>query len=109
MWDLRNAEAILASDGIVALDDFMNPIAIGVNDGVHRFYATPRGIVPVAHLSNKLFLCRPHMASTYKKAIEEFVDEDPRDPAAQGFIERRERAGRDAVEQPLWGHKLLIF
>ena len=108
VWDLRLAEDLLSSEGIVAVDDFMNPIAIGVNEGVHRFYGTTRSIVPFAFLANKLLLCRPHMADEYKKTIEDFAVNDQTEPYSKFIRDHREN-NRQAIEQFIWGWKIITF
>jgi predicted O-methyltransferase YrrM len=59
LWDLRLAEQLTSKEGVVAVDDFLNPIALGVNEAVNQFFLQPRNLVPWAYLPNKLFLARP--------------------------------------------------
>src|ERR1700730_7384251 len=97
-WDLRLAEDMLAPRGLVAVDDFMNMVAMGVNVGVHKFFATPRNLAPFAYTSNKLFLCRPQLAPSYKHAFEQMVVADQIEPlSAKGLVERT-----------LWGKSLVV-
>ena len=97
-WDLRLAEDMLAPRGLVAVDDFMNMVAMGVNVGVHKFFATPRNLAPFAYTSNKLFLCRPQLAPSYRHAFEQMVVADRIEPlSAKGL-----------VEQTLWGKSLVV-
>lgn len=108
LWDLRLTEEILHPDGFVAVDDFFNPVAIGVNEGVHRFFNNPRALVPFAMFSNKLFLCRPHKLESFKKAIAEYAESDQSEDRPRFFIEHRNR-GDKAIEQTLWGTKFYSF
>jgi Methyltransferase domain len=108
LWDLRLAEDLISAEGVISVDDFMNYTAIGVNEGVHRFFSLQRNVVPFAMLANKLFLCRPHMANNYKCALERFADADQGQPLSTSFAQRRAK-GREHVEQPLWGSKILTF
>lgn len=105
--DLELSEQILSSNGIVAVDDFLNPLTLGVNEAVHKFFLRPRVTVPVAYISNKLFLSHRSMADKYKEAIEKFILADHTDPQCNNFREALSRA-RHQVEQPLWSHKVLI-
>jgi hypothetical protein len=80
------------------VDDFMNMVAMGVNVGVHKFFATPRNLAPFAYTSNKLFLCRPQLAPSYRHAFEQMVVADQ--------IELLSAKG--LVEQTLWGKSLVV-
>jgi Methyltransferase domain len=107
VWDLRLAEQLLAARGIVAVDDFLNPITLGVNDGVHRFFAQQRNVVPFAYTANKLFLCRPGAAAAYKAEFERVVVADEREPRSAAFRVNLPDY-RANVEQKLWGSVLLV-
>jgi hypothetical protein len=106
-WDLTLCEAVLAPLGIVAVDDFLNPITLGVNEGVHRFFAQPRRLAPFAYTANKLFLARPAAAPRFAAAFESYVVADPHEPRSAAF-----RANlpdyRANVEQHLWGSTLIV-
>jgi len=106
-WDLRLAEAILASHGIVALDDFLNPVTLGVNEAAHLFFSQPRNLAPIAYIANKLFLCRPSAAGRMRGVMEEMIVADQNEPRSQGFRERATH-GRHHIEQKLWGHPVLV-
>ena len=72
--DLELIEAVLSDDGIVAVDDFMNPLAVGVTEGLGTFYASsPRKLAPFAYAANKLFLCRPPLHAQYADAARDLV------------------------------------
>jgi hypothetical protein len=107
MWDLRLSEQILAPQGLISVDDFLNPSTVGVNDGVNRFFAQPRNLVPVAYTANKLFLARPFFAPDYQKIFETFVVNDTVEPISQEFRNRLQ-FGRDKIEGRIWGHTILI-
>jgi hypothetical protein len=107
IWDLRLSEELLASRGIVAVDDFLNPVTLGVNDGVHRFFAEPRNLVPFAYTANKLFLSRPGAAASYKTEFEKVIVEDQREPRSAAFRVNLPDY-RANVEQKLWGTTLLV-
>jgi hypothetical protein len=106
VWDLRLCEEILAADGIVAVDDFINPVTFGVNQGVHQFFATSRSLAPFAYIANKLFLARPMLASSAMPALEQMIMQDEMEARSVAFRERLGH-GRGHVEQKLWGKPLL--
>ena len=107
-WDLLLSDDLLAPLGIVAVDDFLNPITLGVNDGVNRFFfAHPRNVVPFAYTANKLFLCRTEAADKYKAAFEKMVVEDQREQRSANFRVNLPDY-RANVEQKLWGVTLLV-
>jgi hypothetical protein len=106
-WDLRLAEDMLAARGLVAVDDFMNMVAMGVNVGVHKFFATPRNLAPFAYTCNKLFLCRPQLAPSYRHAFEQMVVADQVEPLSASF-RQSSATNRSLVEQTLWGKSLVV-
>ena len=105
-WDLRLCEELLGPHGIVAVDDFLNPVALGVNEAVNLFFAQPRSLVPIAYICNKLFLARPTTALRAKDKFEEFIRSD-NPPDGDNFRWPHFR-GRNHLEQKLWGHPLLV-
>src|SRR5690348_15404820 len=107
LWDLKLAEELTSKEGIVAVDDFLNPTALGVNEAVNQFFLRPRNLVPWAYLPNKLFLARPTWAHRYKTLLEETVLQDEVSPEAAKFRENL-RQGRHCVEVPLFSEKILI-
>lgn len=106
-WDFTLAEQLLGAKGIISADDFLNPLTLGVNEAINKFFATPRNLSPFAYTSNKLFLCRPSMAAFYRNLFEEFVVADTREPQSAAFRERSTH-GRHHIEQPLWGRAVLV-
>lgn len=73
--DLQLAEAVLHVDGVVALDDFLNPLAFGVTEGATAFLRDHAGsLAPFCYASNKLFLCRPGAThAAWSKRVRDFV------------------------------------
>jgi hypothetical protein len=107
--DLVFAGKILAKGGIIALDDFLNPRAIGVSEGAYRCFLQPNWqLRPFCYTSNKLFLSHPDFHSIYRGAIAEFVRERPELPIVQEFQRWRDM-GQNYVEQELLGSNILIF
>src|SRR5262249_39740941 len=88
LWDLALAEQMLATDGIVALDDFLNPLALGVNEAANRFFSVPRQLVPFAYIANKLFLARPGLASTLMNVVEIAAATDQIELRSRSFQQR---------------------
>jgi len=73
--DLRLAASVLHADGVVALDDFLNPLAFGVTEGATAFLRDHAELlVPFCYASNKLFLCRPGPAhAAWSQRVRDFV------------------------------------
>lgn len=107
LHDLRLAGAVLAPDGLVAIDDFLNPLAIGVNRAVNAFLETRPSLVGVACGPNKLFLTRPASAGRYRQHLEQHLLQTS---AARGQLFRNRLATwRGLVEQDFFGSPLLLY
>jgi len=106
-WDLGLAEQVIAPAGVVAVDDFINPVALGVNEAVHLFFAQPRRLVPWAYIENKLFLCQSQWSHHYRQMLEDKVMHDDVERHSKVFQDHV-KLGRGLVEQRLWGSPLLI-
>jgi hypothetical protein len=106
-WDLCLAEQVVAAQGVVALDDFLNPMTPGVNEAAHRFFAESRTLVPFAYTANKLFLCTTEGFATYRDVFEQAVIADRTDPRSDIFRACLPEL-RASVEQTLWGRPLWI-
>jgi hypothetical protein len=107
--DLILGEAIIARGGIIAVDDFLNPLAIGVCGGFYKFFLMSTGtLAPLAYGSNKLYLCDKESRGYYEEAIFRFVDDYDFIPAAKDFAMRKLR-GRQWIEQEILSHKVLIL
>lgn len=104
--DLVLCEQVLAADGLVAVDDFLNPLAIGVNQAVNHFLGVPRRLVPVAYVANKLFLAHCARDADYRTALEEIMAAGS-DPMSAKFRDRA-RGGRHHIEQDFYGHKVIL-
>jgi hypothetical protein len=107
LWDLRLAEELTSKEGVVAVDDFLNPTALGVNEAVNQFFLQPRNLVPWAYLPNKLFLARPAWAYRYKTFLEETVLRDEVSSESNRFRENSNK-GRHLVDVGLFSEKILI-
>ena len=67
--DLSTAEGALGDGGIIILDDCFNEIWPGVPEGVNRYFATPRSIVPFSIGAGKTFFCHRGLAQQYAAAL----------------------------------------
>lgn len=107
LHDLRLAGAVLAPDGLVAVDDFLNPLAIGVNRAVNVFLESRPALEGVACGPNKLYLARPLQAARYRQQLEQHLLTTS---AAYGELFRQRLATwRGLVEQDFFGCPLLLF
>lgn len=104
--DLVLAEQILSTDGIIAVDDFLNPLTLGVNQAVNAFFAQPRSVVPVAYTANKLFLSHRASADEYR-SITEKIFETGEEPFAVNFRNKK-KLGRHHIEQDFYGSRVLL-
>jgi hypothetical protein len=107
-WDLELAEQVAAPGGIVAVDDFLNPLTFGVNEGTHIFFSRPRRLVPWAYIENKLFLTDRQWAWKYREMLEQKVMQDEVEPHSRRFREASKES-RGLVEQRLWGATVLLL
>jgi hypothetical protein len=104
--DLELVEAVLAPKGIAALDDFLNPLTLGVNEAINLFFSTPRNLRPFAYIRNKLFICRPSFHETLFALVPE-VMADKDDPVSQTYREMRE-AKPETTETMAWGSRIAL-
>lgn len=104
--DLVLCEEVLDQSGLVAVDDFLNPLAIGVNQAVNHFLSVPRRLVPVAYIANKLFMAHCSIDADYRIAFEDIMAAGE-DPFAEKFRARAE-SGRHHIEQDFYGHKVIL-
>ena len=105
--DMRLADAILDPAGIVAMDDVLNPLALGVNEGVARFLSQPApGLVPFAYVANKLFCCRPDHQALYLDKTVAILDARGDDPSFAFYNENLKPD--DTLRRRYFGHEVLI-
>jgi hypothetical protein len=106
LHDLALAETLLGEEGIVAVDDFLNPLTLGVNEAVNLFMVGPRNLRPFAYVQNKLFLCRPERAMAERAMLEASLI-DSAEPRAATWRDERAR-DRGNVEGHMFGHALTL-
>jgi hypothetical protein len=104
--DLVLCDEIVARNGLIAVDDFLNPLTLGVNQAVNHFLMQPRSVVPVAYVSNKLFLAHCSRADLYRQAFEEAIlaGSEPQSVHFRSMV----KVSRSHVEQPFFGHMVLL-
>jgi len=106
LHDLRLSDAVLDADGIVAVDDFLNPLTIGVNRAVNTLMESRPALEGIAYGYNKLFLSRPEAAGRYRNFVENTLQNET---VEQGHHWReRLKTWRGLVEQDFFGHPLLL-
>lgn len=108
VWDLGLSDKLLSDWGVVAVDDFLNPMTLGVNEGVNRFFSTPRNLAPFFYTANKLFLCRPHRFEDYIHLIDQWAKADVIEPRSKWYRESV-ASGRQAVETSFYGNRVLFI
>jgi hypothetical protein len=104
--DLRLSEELLDSRGIIAVDDFLNPMAFGVMEAVNMFMSTPRSVRPFFYTGNKLYLCRPNRVDTLIAVLEAYMLADSIEPWSEMFRNTL-ASSRQNVESCAWRHKFI--
>ncbi|MGB3244236.1 MAG: class I SAM-dependent methyltransferase [Sulfitobacter sp.] len=105
--DMKLADAVLHEAGIVAMDDVLNPVALGVNEAVGRFLCESNpALVPFAYVANKLFFCRPDHHKKYLQHTTEHMEWRGDDPSFAFYHENTEK-GED-LRRKYFGYDVLI-
>lgn len=104
--DLTLADQVLDEAGIVAVDDALNPLTLGVVEGLGRFFIAKPNMVPFLYAANKLFLCRPSHLATYQSSVMAYLDGRGEDPSFKVF--RDLKLNRDGVTRNFFGAKVII-
>jgi|SRR6516162_5430675 hypothetical protein len=90
--DLLNVSQLLCPGGIIAIDDFLNPLTLGVTEGVLAFLKRDRPIEPICWIANKLFVTTSGWSELYQIRLRMWVEE--------GAV--RALLGKETVN---WGHQ----
>lgn len=107
--DLMLAEAVLDPRGIVAIDDFLNPMAIGATEGAMRFWQTQEtDLVPFAYCRNKLFAAHLGAAEQYSAATLEFSEEHAELPACRAMLDNKAKGLHWAKQEFLGQHVWIL-
>jgi hypothetical protein len=107
--DLRLCAEILHEQGVMILDDVLNPHAAGVAEGTYRFLLDPAcAFAPFAQVDNKTFVCRRSCHDFYVQAGRRFASDCADLPVAKQFLDAWLENAK-TVEQDLLGVKILVF
>ena len=105
--DMTLVETALEPWGIVAIDDFLNPMAIGVNEGATRYLHTG-ALVPIVYCSNKLFVSRHEFADLYAAEALRFFEENQQLPKCKAMLEHKTQPGTHWAQQEMFGRLVWI-
>lgn len=102
--DLRNVQACLSPGGIIAIDDFLNPLTLGVTEGTLNFLNSGGAIEPICYVANKLFVTTPTWSELYQIRLRMWLEAG----AAASYFnrDRYDWAGNTTY---LLSHKLLVL
>lgn len=108
--DLTLVRDAMARDGICAIDDFLNPLAFGVNEGVNSFFQRGEAgeLRPVCYTGGKLFISFPEHVEAYRSVLEQFARTDEALAETRRFREL-DAQNRAYVMQPLFGFDVLVI
>jgi hypothetical protein len=107
--DLHLAATVATDAGIVSADDFLNPMTLGVNEGIARFMISHGGrLSPFCYCGNKLFLCRPPFRAFFSGIAETFIRTNRSYPESKTFADMAAQ-WRGTVEVEYFGDKVLII
>lgn len=109
LWDLDMCDKVLAPHGIIAIDDFFNPLCLGVMEATFQFFqGQPRLAVPLAVVPGKLLLCGRKHADFYKQKLSDFASEDLDFPQTEQF-RARVKSPSSGVFQHFCGSDILVL
>lgn len=107
--DLVLCETVLEPWGIVSIDDFLNPMAIGVTEGAMRFWhKAATNLVPFCYCRNKLFAANKEFAEHYSAQTLKFCEENQHLPAAKTMIDHKTLRGLHWAKQEFLGEHIWI-
>lgn len=109
LWDLTTAREVLVPGGIIAVDDYLHPVSLGVTAATDRFLMQYDDLAPFAYIANKLFLARPGWADRYRRAMEASIVADEDDPKSGAFRAQLEAGAlaRVNIEATYAGYRVL--
>ena len=109
LWDLSVADGALSAEGVIAVDDFLHPISLGVTAAVFHYLERSVTLVPFAHVCNKLFLSRPAWADRYRSALEAAILADATDAKSIEYRSHAEIGARVQIEAAFRGYRILTI
>ena len=108
--DMILSESVLAPWGIVAIDDFMNPMAIGVTDGAMRYWnKTETNLVPFCFCRGKLLAAHKEFAEEYSQETLAFAEANPDLPNVNVMLTNKKTQGLHWAKQAFLGTSVWII
>jgi SAM-dependent methyltransferase len=102
--DLQNVSRLLRPGGVIAIDDFLNPLTLGVTEGVMAFLKGGTDIEPICWVANKLFVTTSGWSELYQIRLRMWLDGG----AARSMLQKE---SMDWAQQTtrLLGRPVLVF
>lgn len=108
--DIGLSESALAPWGIVAIDDFLNPMAIGVTDGAMRYWnKTETNLVPFCFCRGKLLAAHKDFAEEYSQETLVFAEANPQLPHVSVMLNNKTTHGLHWAKQEFLGTSIWII
>ncbi len=108
--DLLLSESVLEPWGIVSVDDFYNPMAIGVTEGVMRFWLQHEtNLDPIAYCRNKLLAVNKEFAAYYSNHVLQFSEENQHLPFVKVMLDHKNLRGLHWAKQEFLGRQVWIL
>jgi hypothetical protein len=104
--DLAVCEGVVSDFGVIACDDFLNPVRMGVAQAIHERLSGTTDLAPFAYIQNKLFLCRRSVQPELLNATMQLCNNDEQGPGALFAENNRNANGRN--ETQLYGWPLVV-
>lgn len=105
--DLDLSDEILADHGIIACDDFLNPVRLGVAQAVHEKLVKDDTLVPFAVIQSKILLCRPAYHESIRELMALSCRRDAQGPTGECFA-RNEREDPSRNKSVLYGWDVVV-
>ena len=92
--DVEFAMSVTAPNGLIAVDDYLNPDWPGVAEAMARMYLMgSHAFVPLAYCCGKLFLCSLSYHARYLASIQSYIGADH----PETRLKREPRLGFDTL------------
>ena len=104
--DLAVCEGVVSDFGVIACDDFLNPVRMGVAQAIHERLSGATDLAPFAYIQNKLFLCRRSVQPELLNATMQLCNNDEQGPGA--LFAENNRNGNGRNETQLYGWPLVV-
>lgn len=107
--DLKLSESIIADFGVIAVDDLLNPLAIGVSNGFYKYFIEEKSeLTPLVYTANKIFLCKNKHKEHYERIIDNFISKYEFLSTVKDFNKRKNR-GLDWIKQEILSSYVYIL